>query len=62
MPKLSVYLTYVPNAVIKNSTILTRGEQPKIWKTSGVFWYPSAKPRSFARFAQWLIRPWFQRM
>jgi len=24
----------------------------------GVFWYPSARPRAFARFAQWLIRPW----
>ena len=30
----------------------------KIRKTSkGVFWYPSARPRPFARFAQWLIRP-----
>jgi len=32
MPKLSVFLTYIPNAVIKNSTILTRGEQPKNMK------------------------------
>jgi len=30
----------------------------KIWKTNkGVFWYPSVRPRAFARFAQWLIRP-----
>ena len=36
----------------------------KKWKTSkgvkkkrAVFWYPSARPRAFARFAQWLIRP-----
>ena len=30
----------------------------KIWKTSkGAFWYPSARPRTFARFAQWLFRP-----
>jgi len=29
-----------------------------IWKTSkSVFWYPSARPRAFARFAEWLIRP-----
>jgi len=30
----------------------------KTWKTSkGVFWYSSARPGAFARFAQWLIRP-----
>jgi len=32
----------------------------KTWKNrKGVFWYSSARPRPFARFAQWLIRPWW---
>ena len=30
----------------------------KTWKTTiGVFWYSSARPRAFSRFAQWLIWP-----
>jgi len=31
----------------------------KLWKNSkrGIC-YPSVRPRAFARFAQWLIRPW----
>jgi len=33
---------------------LTRSEQPKNMKTSK---YSSARPRAFARFAQWLISP-----
>jgi len=45
MPKLSLCLNHLLNAVIKNSTILTRGEQPKNIKTSkAVFWYSSARP------------------
>ena len=33
----------------------------KTWKNSkGVFWYWSARPRAFVRFAQWLIRPCLQ--
>jgi len=65
MPKLSVSLTYILNAVIKNSTILTRGEQLKNMKNHqmsvSMFKHKalkSARPRAFVRFAKWLIQPW----
>jgi len=59
MPKLWVSCLYTKRS---NQTALQFWRvvnSLKTWKTSkGVFWYSSARPRAFARFPQWLIRPW----
>jgi len=56
MPKLSLSLTYILNAVIKK--LYNFDAWWTAWKhkknSKAVFWYWSARPRAFTRFAQWL--------
>jgi len=53
-PIYTLYQTQLP----KSLEFWRRLNSLKVWKTSNrVFWFSSAKPRAFARFAQWLIWP-----